>query len=232
VPLGHQEAEVDSDGDIRAIPPLARTTERELIGNSDSGSMAALPIADGGPSPGGPRRLPRVSPGPERGFSLVELLAATAILGTVLVSICALYVMAQKQVKAARLTTVAATIGEDVLEDLRGMQRGAIRLLLDTPSTQQAGSWSSLEADPAYATLPEANALAFQAVLDAWRERVEEELPQGNVVLVAEAFRDRPTSGSAGTSTFSEARFLRLEVSVAWSDAGRIRRVTYNQFKF
>lgn len=190
--------------------------------------MAATPIEESGRKPSGTARRPAG----DWGFSLVELLVATAILGTVLVSMCALYVMAQQQVKAARFTTVAATIGEDVLEDLRAMQRGAIRLLLDAPSSQQAGSWSSAEADPVYATLPEANALAFQAILDGWRERVEEELPAASVVLVAEALRDRPTSGSAGTSTFSEARFLRLELSVAWNDHGRIRRVTYNQFKF
>ena len=223
---------MSEEGDIRRIRRPKGGADSEFQRKRASRPTVASPINGRGRNPNRPAGRSPAARGRSEGFSLVELLVATAITGMVLVSVCTLYAMARAQVKAARLTTVAAAVGEDILSELTEFPRPQVHRFLDTASTATSATWSSDQADPAYATTGAIAAAQYLEMLESWRSAVEESLPAGQVLLIAEPFENRPSGGDPGTSTFASARFVRLELTVSWSDAGRVRRVTYDRLKF
>jgi prepilin-type N-terminal cleavage/methylation domain-containing protein len=62
--------------------------------------------------------------GGERGFSLVEVLVATAVLSVALVSLAQLFAIATKANTSSRSTTIAAVLAEQKMEQLRSLTWG------------------------------------------------------------------------------------------------------------
>ncbi|HEX7807698.1 MAG TPA: prepilin-type N-terminal cleavage/methylation domain-containing protein, partial [Thermoanaerobaculia bacterium] len=57
----------------------------------------------------------------ERGYNLIEVMIAMALLGTVLISIMTLFVMGRKNVYSGKEMTAAVSMNTRVSEDLSGM---------------------------------------------------------------------------------------------------------------
>lgn len=62
----------------------------------------------------------------ERGYNLIEVLIAMAILGVVILSIGSLFIWGQRNVYSGKQMTTAVAIGTRVLEDLAGLNKDDI----------------------------------------------------------------------------------------------------------
>jgi type II secretory pathway pseudopilin PulG len=108
----------------------------------------------------------------EAGFSIVEVLVATGLLAAALVALAELFVIATNANRGARATTMATTLAEQKIEQLRGLTWGFDTLglpLTDTtsnitasPSTPSGGSGLS----PSPANTLGANTQGFVDYLD------------------------------------------------------------------
>ena len=65
---------------------------------------------------------PRRSRRPEAGFSIIEVLVATGLLATALVSLAQVFAIAQATNGAARNSTLTMVLAEQKLEQLRALQ--------------------------------------------------------------------------------------------------------------
>lgn len=169
----------------------------------------------------------------EKGFSLVEVLIAAGITAAILISISGMFILGTQKVKGGRNLSAATTVNQSILEQMRGMRGRTIYGVLNGQTGDSVVTWSTDLANPAYSGDNEDLAAEYGLIVDDWRAVVREALPRGRVIFTVEGFANRPTGGNDGTATLGGARFLRIEVSVAWTEVrGRSRVVTTNLIKF
>jgi hypothetical protein len=105
--------------------------------------------------------------------------------------------------------------------------------ILDGQPADAVKTWNTDQANPVYTEANVNNASKYNVLLDAWRDDVRRELPNGRVVLTVEGFADRPRNGNDGRTTLGAARFLRVRTTVFWREyRGRGRLVTMELIKF
>src|SRR5215213_3018792 len=71
----------------------------------------------------------------ERGFNLIEMIVASAILGTVALSVASLFVMGRRNVYSGKEMTAAVSMATRVSEDLSGMTLPEIYSAFGVPIT-------------------------------------------------------------------------------------------------
>jgi prepilin-type N-terminal cleavage/methylation domain-containing protein len=164
----------------------------------------------------------------ERGYNLIEVLIATAILGTVIMSIMTLFVLGQKNVYSGKQMTRATSAATHVLEDLNAMTTDDLwAAFAITPTTALT---SPTIADVKYTdvivrkTNPIANDTG--GYLARWAALMgDEQIKDGSVTLILIP-SDLATAGDPTT-----ARFVRVRVVTQWSEAARKRNVTVDTTK-
>lgn len=191
----------------------------------------------------------------ERGYNLIEVLIAMAMLGVVVLVIASLFVMGRKNVYSGKQMTVAVSIATRVMEDLSSLEKDDIagtlfaidlategdNITFGNPAiTYENSALRSTAAIAGYAdesvqghdddaTLPD--------MLAKWSEQLEmtggggdtiERLTDGSVTLIMTPIRDEDP---ADTPTFGGAALLRLRVIVQWKEQRRVRQVIVDSVK-
>jgi len=189
------------------------------------------------PRPAAARPVPppplRLTPVPQAGFSLVEVLVAVGIAAAVLISIGGLFILGSQNVVAGGNLSTATTLAQSILEQMRGMSSEEIYGVLNGQPDDSSLTWDTDQPNPTYTEKNLDYATEFNAVLNAWRDDARESLPKGQVVLTVEGFHNRPVSGDDGTTAYSAARFLRIQLTIHYREIrGHGRQVTMNLLKF
>jgi prepilin-type N-terminal cleavage/methylation domain-containing protein len=169
----------------------------------------------------------------QHGFSLVEVLVAVGIAATVLISICGLFILGSQNVAAGANLSTATTVAQSTLEQMRGMSAEEIYGVMNGQPEDRVRTWDTDQPNPTYTERNLEHAADFNIILNDWRDTVREALPRGVMILTVEGFDDRPLPGDDGTATFGGARFLRIQITMHWTELrSHGRQVTMNLLKF
>lgn len=185
----------------------------------------------------------------EGGFSLIEILAAAALLGGVMIGILTMFVYGGQSVNAGKMMTKAISISTDIQEQFRTISfRQAFLLLEDAGDATEDTHycWDSrgegadgMPCDP----FNEPDAADLAAILEDWRLQVEggdrdgdgdvdeheKGLPLGSITVTVRGLAelgDNPAEATLGT-----AYVLQVVGTVRWKERSRARSVVFETLK-
>lgn len=170
----------------------------------------------------------------QRGYSLVEVLIAMALLGTVLMSIITLFYFGRRNVYAGRQQTKITAVGTRVMEDLATMTADDVRANFNVPTTATLASTCATINGVAYTNCIARRTSTFAAADD----------PGGFL----QRWKDLLGSATTGQRTFAEpivtliltpqnsgnstgASFVRVRAILQWKEGTRTRYSVYDASK-
>lgn len=189
----------------------------------------------------------------QRGYNLIELLIAIAILGVVLLSVLSLFIWGRKNVYSGKQMTTAIAIGTRVVEDLAPLTKEDIyngvfdiadastgtQIKFGNPEkTYENAAIRSTKAGiiTGYTELQTQKATGPK-FLDKWTTQLQETLPNGTkrdrlldgaVTVILTPANDDPTVNPA---RFGSAAIMRVRVIVSWSENRRRREIILDSVK-
>jgi prepilin-type N-terminal cleavage/methylation domain-containing protein len=97
-------------------------------------------------------------PRAQDGFTLVEVMMAVALLGSVMISLSGLFVLGIHQLKSGRAQSTALSVGRDIMEEMQGWHfehlyaaygedGSATAYVIDTRTHSFAAPWQAVLAD-------------------------------------------------------------------------------------
>lgn len=165
----------------------------------------------------------------EDGYSLIEVLVSAGVLAGVLLSISTMFIAGTQGVRSGRDLTAATTIANSIQEDVLSWPFDKIWGMTGGLRTDPSVTWVTDDPNPAY-DAPTEDAADYSLTADAWREKVRETLQEGAITYRVDGIERLPDGTDDGTTAFNEAHFLRVTVTVAWTEGrGRRRHVTFEQ---
>jgi prepilin-type N-terminal cleavage/methylation domain-containing protein len=184
-----------------------------------------------------------------RGYNLVEVLIAMALLGVVTISIFSLFYMGRRNVYAGKQMTQAVGVGTQVLEDLaplnkRNIYNGAFGILdTDTGATVNFPMVAGGVVAYANTRIRSTNATVISGppadistqstppgLLTRWTTLIGQKLGDGSVTLLMTPMED--TASQANNPVrFGTASVLKMRVIVRWSELGRQRELVLDTVK-
>lgn len=164
-----------------------------------------------------------------RGYSLIEALLASALLAGVLVSISGLFIVGTKSVRSGRELTKATTLANSVAEQVMGWPYEKVYGFAGGVAMDQTKTWDTNSANPTY-TGSTADIADWTATANDFRTEVQSQLLAGHITYRVEGMARLPTPTDRGLTTFQDADFLRVTVTVSWKETGgRLRQVEFEE---
>lgn len=169
----------------------------------------------------------------ERGYNLVEVLVAMAVLGIILLTVVTLFFMGRRNVYSGRQLSAANAVATRVLEDLALMSASdVVDSFVLNGSSLTTNTVDGIDYEDSI--LRDANGTLSSTTNDAggylarWRTLVDSnaELPSGRVVLVVMPMQPVDTNNPVQT-----AQVLRLRGVVEWREGVRTRSVAFDSSK-
>ena len=177
--------------------------------------------------------------GVQRGYNLIEVIIAMALLSMVLLAIMSLFVMGQRNVYSGKKMTEAATVGGRVLEDLQSQSVDDIQknfaiadgatlgtVDVDTSTTMGTDTYTK-------SILRRSDTIAAgqdpEGFLQSWQDQIEGELAKGYVAVV---FTPKNPDPPTAAVTMGNATVLRIRVITRWVEGTRTRETVFDTVKF
>ena len=175
----------------------------------------------------------------ERGYNLVEVLVAMAILGSVLLSIVALFYFGKTNVYSGKQLTLANSVGTQIMEDLSSLNMLALyaAFKIDSTTTLVNVTVNNVTYANSFQRDTLNDTATTQATPPAYLTKWKNILGTGNTKMKdAKATLiftpDKPASIMTGaTPDRPAAGFMRIRVVVSWSEAIRTRSVVFDTVK-
>ncbi len=169
---------------------------------------------------------------PERGYNLIEVLIAMALLGTVLMSIITLFIFGRRNVYSGKQMTKATSVTTQVIEDLQPLSATALftnfKILATTTTTSPTIAGQAYTNVIVRSTADLSQDLAGGPLyLTRWKALIPASaLKDGKItmVVIPDAIK---TSGNPTT-----AAIVRIRVIAEWNEGRRQRNVTADLVKF
>ena len=164
----------------------------------------------------------------QRGFSLIEVLAASAILLGVMLSIMTMFIYGGQHINSGKMMTKATSIASDVQEQFRKLGIVPTYSLIEDEGTPAEDSHYTWNSDTDLPNYPDATA-AYQAILEDWADQVETGLPQGTMTITVRSLQelgDYPLE-----IAFDDAIYVQVVVTVRWKERRRLRSVVFESVK-
>lgn len=169
----------------------------------------------------------------ERGFNLIEVIIAMALLSVVIISIMGLFVMGRKNVYSGKQMTQAVTVGNRVMETMSALDRPAIVTAFGLPTTGAGASVTVNGVTYANSFLRQTTNITgtndVKGYLLTWRNDLtnNKRFNSGVVSLIFTPTLDT-TNNPAQMGTCSG---LRVRAVVTWREGLRNRNVTLDTVK-
>lgn len=165
----------------------------------------------------------------EAGYSLIECLLAAGLLTGVLVSISGLFILGTSSVKSGRELTKATTVANSCMEQVMSMPFESVYGLAGAIGSGQTANWSTNNANPTFTGTSE-DVAEWTSIINAWRTTVRSQLMLGELTFKVDGMGRLPAGGDPGLVPYVDAQFLRVIVTVSWSERnGRRRSVTFEE---
>ena len=171
----------------------------------------------------------------ERGYNLIEVLIAVALLGTVVMSIMGLFYMGRRNVYSGKEMTEATAMGTHVLEDINTMTKGGVIAAFGLPGSTAGGTVTGPDG-LTYNGSFERDTDTISATTDPngflqrWYNEMtnNNKFQKGKVTLIFTPTADgtNPANPQLGTATV-----VKVRVFVTWGEAVRQRRVILDSIK-
>ena len=190
----------------------------------------------------------------QRGYNLIEVLVAMALLGVVMLAIASLFVWGRKNVYSGKQMTAAIAVGTRALEDLAPLTKEDVYNGVFNIAGTEIGKSFDLGAHPkksyANARIRSTKATLITGMtdiqdqktggpkfLDKWNDQLyhdpltkkQARLLDGAVSVIM--IPHDPSLASGSTPTFAAAPVLKLRVIVSWSENNRPREVILDTSK-
>jgi len=166
----------------------------------------------------------------QRGFNLIEVLIAMALLGVVLVSIVALFYSGRRNVYSGKQMTQAVATGTRVMETIAPMDKSAMIAAFGLP----AGAGTAVPVagttyNNSFLRTTDDTSVDPKGYLLLWKNELidNNKFAQGNISLVFTPTAD-PTNTPAQLGT---ATVVRVRTIVSWVEGRRNRTVTLDAVK-
>jgi len=140
----------------------------------------------------------------QRGFSLVEVVLALALLGTVLIAISGLFALGSRQLQSGREQTTALAVARDVLEEMDAWGFDQLYGAYAIPGTDAEGTVDTRS--PGYAS--------------RWQDTLAG-LDGGYAEIHIEAL----APGGGSPPALEQAEAIRIRVTVHWVEGAREREL-------
>lgn len=172
--------------------------------------------------------------GAQRGYSLIEVLIAIAILGTVIIGILTLFILGQRNVYSGKQMTHAVSTGTRVIEDLNTLSKTAtltaFGLATATTGTTITYGGETYENSFIRTTGDISATTDPSGFLQRWQDEMvnNNKFDNGIVTIVF-----TPTNDSAGNNParMTTGTVLRMRIFVTWREAARNRQVVLDSVK-
>jgi len=175
----------------------------------------------------------------ERGFNLVEVMIAMAVMGTVMMSILTLFFLSQRNVYSGKQMTQAVAVGTRILEDLSTMTEDVVYsnfgITNATPRVTDRSLFGvvhpgesaliTINTTTTYTTAndPGGYFARWQALMNTNR------FADGKIYFILTPTNQ--VTPVVPNSFFTTAQFLRIKGIVEWNEATRTRRASFDTAK-
>lgn len=187
----------------------------------------------------------------QRGYNLIELLVAIAILGVVMLSILSLFVWGRKNVYSGKQMTTAIAVGTRVLEDLQPLTKADIydglfditddstgaNIKFGNPEREyRNAAIRSTKAWTGYTNVQTQNATGPLFLTKAWTDQLQETLSDGTTKRPrlddgAVTIIMMPRADTVNPEKFGTASVMQIRVVVSWLENRRHREVILDTVK-
>ena len=188
----------------------------------------------------------------QRGYNLIELLIAIAILGVVLLSILSLFVWGRKNVYSGKQMTTAIAVGTRVMEDLAPLTKEDIYEGLFAINDTATGSTfkygnpvreyrnaairstsSTVVVSPTQADLTKESTVvgAPKVLTDGWKKQLEDAAGKGRLDDGAVTVIMMPRADTNNPPQFGSSAVMQIRVIVSWVENRRRREVILDSVK-
>jgi type II secretory pathway pseudopilin PulG len=185
----------------------------------------------------------------ESGYSLIEVIFATALLGIVSITIFTLFVMARRNVYSGKQASQAVAIGTQVIEDLEPLNKQMVyngafgipdtdagnAITLPRASGLAAPSFTNARIRSTDATIVSGQSdisteNAVPGLLAKWTNMIQGKLtnPSVTVILIPDIDTASPVNNPP---QFGTAQLLHIRVFVRWTESTRQREVVLDTVK-
>ena len=178
----------------------------------------------------------------ERGYNLIEVLIAIAVLGMILVSITTLFYFGRANIYSGKMMTMAVSVATDSVEDLSQLTAQDIYTAFGIDGSVALGDYQidgiwyedamirSTDATICASPPTDISTEGGTALLTAWNADIvtEKKMAEGTVTLVMQP--RSPTS--IGTATDPARKILRLRIIVRWVEAQRQRAIVFDSVRY
>lgn len=171
--------------------------------------------------------MPR-STSPEAGYSLIETLLAAALLSFILISVSGLFFVGTQNVRSGRELTKATTLANSAMEQVLSWPFEKVYGYAGGVAGDQTRTWATDTANPAY-TGSTADIADWTATANAWRTVVQEQLHAGRLTYKVDGVARLPSGTDTGLTSFQNCQFLRVTVTVEWTEQRRRREVVFEE---
>jgi len=180
--------------------------------------------------------------GRQKGYNLVEVLVAMAVLGAVLLSVIGLFYMGRRNVYSGKQLTFANSVGTQVMEDFSSLNMTSLYDAFVITSTTSLSSVtvngitypnSLLRTTTTVSSSTEKNPPGF---LTRWKDAVNSpnrlQDPSVNIIMT-------PTTNGVTTSTLMTSTtpavpkpaIMRIRVVILWKEGQKTRSLTFDTVK-
>ena len=188
------------------------------------------------------RRLAR-----QRGYNLVEVLVAIAMVGVVTLSVITLFFVARGNVYSGKQMTTATAIATQAMEDLSNLTLQGVydAFNVATATTPAVGTYtiegvtytnvllrstaSNVVTSPPADISQETTPTGGTGLLTSWRALASSRLANGSVTVVM--FPQQPNTPILLANGNARAALLRIRIIVRWNEGRRRRTAVFDTFK-
>lgn len=173
----------------------------------------------------------------ERGYSLIEILIAIGILGTVMMGILTLFVLSQRNVYSGKLMTTGVAVATRVVEDLNTLSKTsmltAFGLETATTGTAQTAGGQTFGNSFKRTTATISSTTDPKGFLQRWKDEIvnNNKFKDGEVTLIFTPVKDSVLANNPSSCSMTTSTIVRVRVLVTWREAARSRQVVLDTVK-
>lgn len=154
-----------------------------------------------------------------KGYNLIEVLVAIALLAWVVLVIAGLFIWGQRGIYSGKQQTKAVALGQKIYEDLNSLEFTNKYKMFQAAAgnSTKTTTYETTTANPFNSETEPVIYNIFNTWIDGMKDLSE------NTTITCTLTPKRPKSG--GTATFGNCLFVQFDLTINWTQVQRLRRI-------